>query len=103
MHVASQAWKLEQERLKEEEMTKKSKKDSPPKGKQEKEGSKSMDNKKSKTPSGKKRPETAGNTDRTATESVVTTAPPMEEKKELHLTEKPFNVRAQTKKNIDIS
>ncbi|XP_047456717.1 sperm-associated antigen 17 isoform X2 [Mugil cephalus] len=86
------AWKLEQERLKEEEMNKKSKKDNVPKGKQQKEDGRSTDNNKSKTPSGKKnRPETAGSTRKTPAGSVITTAPPMDESKELHLTEEPFN------------
>ncbi|XP_042368348.1 sperm-associated antigen 17 [Plectropomus leopardus] len=87
------AWKLEQEQLKEDEMAKKSKKENAPKGKQQKEEAKSTDNRKSKTlSSGKKsRRETAGSTAQTPTESVTTTAPPVEENKDLHLTEEPFN------------
>ncbi|XP_044039721.1 sperm-associated antigen 17 isoform X2 [Siniperca chuatsi] len=64
------AWKLEQERLKEEEMAKKSKKENTPKGKQQKEEARSPGNKKSKPlSSGKKsRAETAGSSAKTPTE-----------------------------------
>lgn len=94
-----QAWKLEQARLQEEEMTKKSKKENTPKGKQQGEEARPVDNKKSKTlSSGKKsRAETAGNSAKTPTESI--TVPPVEENKELHPTEEPFNVRAHKQKH----
>ncbi|KAM7366160.1 hypothetical protein PAMP_015625 [Pampus punctatissimus] len=89
------AWKLEQEQLKEEEMVKKSKKENTPKSKQQqKEGARSADTKKShKTvSSGKKsRAETAGSSAKTPTESITTTAPPVEENKYLHPAEEPFN------------
>ncbi|XP_059211469.1 sperm-associated antigen 17 isoform X3 [Centropristis striata] len=87
------AWKLEQEQLKDEEMAKNSKKENAPKGKQPLEEAKSTDSKKSKTlSSGKKsRAETAGSSAKTPTESITTTAPPVEDNKELHLTEEPFN------------
>lgn len=92
-----QAWKLEQERLKEEDMAKKSKKENTLKGKQQKEEAGLPDNKKSKTvSSGKSRAETAGSSAKTPTESISTTAPPVEENEELHPTEEPFNVRAHT-------
>ncbi|CAK6967972.1 LOW QUALITY PROTEIN: sperm-associated antigen 17 [Scomber scombrus] len=88
------AWKLEQEQLKEEEMAKKSKKDNTPKGKQQKEDAKSTDAKKSQktVASGKKsRAETAVSSAKTPTESITTAAPPVEDNKELHQTEVPFN------------
>ncbi|XP_045921356.1 sperm-associated antigen 17 isoform X4 [Micropterus dolomieu] len=86
------AWKLEQERLKEEDMAKKSKKENTLKGKQQKEEAGLPDNKKSKTvSSGKSRAETAGSSAKTPTESISTTAPPVEENEELHPTEEPFN------------
>ncbi|XP_026155171.1 sperm-associated antigen 17 isoform X2 [Mastacembelus armatus] len=80
------AWKMEQERLKEEEMTKKSKKENTPKVKQPEE------DKKSRTMSGgkKSRAETAASSAKTAVESDPTTAPPMEENEEMHQTEEPF-------------
>ena len=91
-----QAWKLEQEQLKEEEMAKKSKKDNTPKGKQQKEDAKSTDKKGQKTAaSGKKsRAETAVSSAKTPTESITTAAPHVEDNKDLHQTEVPFNVRA---------
>ncbi|XP_051284825.1 sperm-associated antigen 17 isoform X4 [Dicentrarchus labrax] len=82
------AWKLEQEQLKEEEMAKKSKKENTPKGKQQKEEPNSKDNKKS---SKKSRAETAGSSAKTPTESISTTAPPVEENKELPPAEEPSN------------
>ncbi|KAM7377443.1 hypothetical protein PAMA_013973 [Pampus argenteus] len=89
------AWKLEQEQQKEEEMVKKSKKENTPKGKQQqKDEARSADAKKShKTvSSGKKsRAETAGSSAKTSTESITTTAPPVEENKDLHPAEEPFN------------
>ncbi|XP_041635673.1 sperm-associated antigen 17 [Cheilinus undulatus] len=82
------AWKLEQERLKEEETTKKSKKDSAQKSKQQKEEVKSADNKKS----GKKsRAETANSTAKTPGGYLSATVPPQEERKEQHPTEELFN------------
>ncbi|XP_069026480.1 sperm-associated antigen 17 [Embiotoca jacksoni] len=86
------AWKLEQERLKEEELAKKSKKEGTPKGKQQKETSRATANKTTKTlPDGKKsRPGTAGSRGKGPAESNMT-APPGKENKELHLTEEPFN------------
>lgn len=91
-----QAWKLEQERLKEEEMAKKSKKENTAKGKQQQEEAKSTDNKKSKPLSGKKsRAETASSSAKTPTrDSITATAPPVAENRELPHTEEPFNVRA---------
>ncbi|XP_029311178.1 sperm-associated antigen 17-like [Cottoperca gobio] len=88
------AWKLEQDQLKVEEMAKKSKKESTPKGKQQqKEEAMSTVNKKSKTlPSGKKsRADTAGSSARTHTESITTTAPPVGGNQELHPSEEPVN------------
>ncbi|XP_073330742.1 sperm-associated antigen 17 [Pagrus major] len=84
------AWKLEQERLKEEEMTKKSKKENTPKGKQQQQ---LKADKKSKTlSSGKKsRAETACSTAKTPSESIANTAPPVEDNLEVHPTEEPFN------------
>ncbi|XP_008296225.1 sperm-associated antigen 17 [Stegastes partitus] len=69
------AWKLEQERLKDKEMAKKSKKENTPKAKQQKQ----EDNKKS-------RPQTADSSAKTRTES-----PPVDDNEELHHTEEPFN------------
>ena len=90
-----QAWKIEQEKLKEEEMNKKSKKENAPKGQQQKEEAMSTDNKKSKTlPTGKK--SRAGSSARTNIESNNTTAPPWEENKELHTSAEPFKVRAHS-------
>ncbi|XP_026208160.1 sperm-associated antigen 17 isoform X3 [Anabas testudineus] len=85
------AWKLEQERLKEEEMARKSKKESAPKSKQPTEEDKSIDSKKSKTLSGakKSRVGTADSSAKTPSGSISTTAPPVEENKELHQTEEP--------------
>nr|XP_046236431.1 sperm-associated antigen 17 isoform X2 [Scatophagus argus] len=87
------AWKLEQERLKEEEMAKKSKKDGTPRGRQQKEEMRSTDNKTSQTlSSGKKgREETAGASAKTPLESVTATAPLVAENTKEHPTEKPFN------------
>ncbi|XP_029311120.1 sperm-associated antigen 17-like isoform X2 [Cottoperca gobio] len=88
------AWKLEQDQLKVEEMAKKSKKESTPKGKQQqKEEAMSTVNKKSKTlPTGKKsRADTAGSSARTHTESITTTAPPVGGNQELHPSEEPVN------------
>ncbi|XP_028285189.1 sperm-associated antigen 17 [Parambassis ranga] len=80
------AWKLEQERSKEEEMAKKSKKENTPKGKQQKE-------EKSKTLSSGKtsKPETAASRANTPTTSTITAAPPVDKSQELHTTEEPFN------------
>ncbi|XP_069374874.1 sperm-associated antigen 17 isoform X3 [Paralichthys olivaceus] len=87
------AWKLEQERLKEEEMAKKSKRENTPKIKQQKEEAKLTDNKNNKTLSGGKmrKGETAGSSVRTPTESFITTVPPGEENKELHQAEEHLN------------
>lgn len=85
-----QAWKLEQDRLKEEEMAKKSKKENTSRNKQQQQLKEEEANIKSKTlSSGKKsRAET------TPSESITNTAPPVEDNLELHPTEEPFNVRA---------
>ncbi|KAM9335587.1 sperm-associated antigen 17 [Symphorus nematophorus] len=89
------AWKLEQEQLKEEEVSgKKSKKETTPKGKQQqRDEAQSTNNKKSKTlSSGKKsRAETAGSSVKTPTESITNTACPVGENTELHSSEEPFN------------
>uniref|UniRef100_A0A3P8QUV4 Sperm associated antigen 17 n=1 Tax=Astatotilapia calliptera TaxID=8154 RepID=A0A3P8QUV4_ASTCA len=73
-----QAWKLEQERQKEEEIPKKSKKEDLPKDKQQKKEDKSTDNKKKKTSSDdkKSRPGSEGSSANPPTESAITTAPP---------------------------
>ena len=86
-----QAWKLEQEQLKEEEMSKKSKKENPPKGKQQKE---EANTKKSKALSGdrKSRPETARGSAKAAPETIISE----NEVRELQLTEEPPYVRANT-------
>ncbi|XP_040887756.1 sperm-associated antigen 17 [Toxotes jaculatrix] len=86
------AWKLEQERLKEEEMAKKSKKENTPKGKQTNEESKSADDKNSKTLSGgkKSRAGTAGSSAKTPREPITTTAPTVEENTDLLQTEEHF-------------
>uniref|UniRef100_A0A665XGI1 Sperm associated antigen 17 n=1 Tax=Echeneis naucrates TaxID=173247 RepID=A0A665XGI1_ECHNA len=72
--LMSQAWKLEQEKLKEEEVAKNSKKETP-KSKQRKEEAKSADNKNSKGLSGGKRSraETRGNSTKSLTELNPTT------------------------------
>uniref|UniRef100_A0A671YZ06 Sperm associated antigen 17 n=1 Tax=Sparus aurata TaxID=8175 RepID=A0A671YZ06_SPAAU len=81
------AWKLEQDRLKEEEMAKKSKKENTSRNKQQQQLKEEEANIKSKTlSSGKKsRAET------TPSESITNTAPPVEDNLELHPTEEPFN------------
>ncbi|XP_030017766.1 sperm-associated antigen 17 [Sphaeramia orbicularis] len=89
------AWKLEQERLKEEEVSKKSKKDSTQKGRQAKEEASLKDNNKGQNNpplSGKKsRTATACSLDKTSPETKITTVPPVEESKESQLTEEPLN------------
>ncbi|XP_039458948.1 sperm-associated antigen 17 isoform X2 [Oreochromis aureus] len=87
------AWKLEQERQKEEAIPKKSKKEDLPKDKQQKKEDKSLDNKKKKTSSdGKKsRPGTEGSSANPPTESAITTAPPVDEVVEVQQAEEPFN------------
>ncbi|XP_035479939.2 sperm-associated antigen 17 isoform X3 [Scophthalmus maximus] len=83
------AWKLEEERLKVEEMAKKSKKENTPKNKQPKEEAKPTDNNKNKgLADGKKgRAETAGGPANTPGEAITTTVPPVEENEDLHHTE----------------
>ncbi|KAG7496175.1 hypothetical protein JOB18_013507 [Solea senegalensis] len=68
------AWKLEQERLKEEEEAKKSKKVKMPKGKPQKEETKSNKN---LTGSRKNRPESADSSGEKLTELTTTSAPPV--------------------------
>ncbi|XP_065806901.1 sperm-associated antigen 17 [Labrus bergylta] len=87
------AWKLEQERLREEETTKKSKKDNAQKSKQQKEEAKSVDDKKSKASTGgkKSKAEAAKSSAKTPRESITTKVPPAEENKEQHPTEESFN------------
>ncbi|XP_034425328.1 sperm-associated antigen 17 isoform X1 [Hippoglossus hippoglossus] len=72
------ALKLEQERLKEEEMDKKSKRENTPKGKKPKEEAKTTDNKNDKNVS-------------VTTPIESSTVPPGEENKELHQTEERFH------------
>uniref|UniRef100_A0A672YSF0 Sperm associated antigen 17 n=1 Tax=Sphaeramia orbicularis TaxID=375764 RepID=A0A672YSF0_9TELE len=95
MYMTLQAWKLEQERLKEEEVSKKSKKDSTQKGRQAKEEASLKDNNKGQNNpplSGKKsRTATACSLDKTSPETKITTVPPVEESKESQLTEEPLN------------
>nr|XP_020479386.1 sperm-associated antigen 17 [Monopterus albus] len=81
------AWKLEQERLKEEEMARKSKKEDTPRGRLLRE-----EDKKSKTLSSakKSRAETDVSSAKTPVESTTTAAPPVEEATERHQTEEPF-------------
>ncbi|XP_030578529.1 sperm-associated antigen 17 [Archocentrus centrarchus] len=85
------AWKLEQERQKEEPKT--SKKEDLPKDKQQKKQDRSSDSKKQKTSSGdkKSRPGTASSSAKPPTESTTTTAPPVDENKEVHQAEETFN------------
>uniref|UniRef100_UPI003AB0D07C sperm-associated antigen 17 n=1 Tax=Centroberyx gerrardi TaxID=166262 RepID=UPI003AB0D07C len=92
------AWKLEQDRLKEEEMAKKSKKDNTQGGKLQKEkvgsAASTKDNKKDNKVSsaGKKsRGEMTGSLSKSPTESITATAPPVEDNKELQLAEEPVN------------
>ena len=92
--VMLQAWKLEQDRLKEEEMAKKSKKENTQRIKQQQQQQQQLKeeeaNIKSKTlSSGKK-----SRAEMTPSESTTNTAPPVEDNVELHPTEEPFNVRA---------
>ncbi|XP_029382247.1 sperm-associated antigen 17 [Echeneis naucrates] len=96
------AWKLEQEKLKEEEVAKNSKKETP-KSKQRKEEAKSADNKNSKGLSGGKRSraETRGNSTKSLTELNPTTVPPLEENKDLHQTEDDLNVQVFVGYNMD--
>uniref|UniRef100_A0A665XF12 Sperm associated antigen 17 n=1 Tax=Echeneis naucrates TaxID=173247 RepID=A0A665XF12_ECHNA len=100
--LMSQAWKLEQEKLKEEEVAKNSKKETP-KSKQRKEEAKSADNKNSKGLSGGKRSraETRGNSTKSLTELNPTTVPPLEENKDLHQTEDDLNVQVFVGYNMD--
>lgn len=93
--MISQAWKLEEERLKVEEMAKKSKKENTPKNKQPKEEAKPTDNNKNKgLADGKKgRAETAGGPANTPGEAITTTVPPVEENEDLHHTEEQASVR----------
>lgn len=90
---------MEQDRLKEEETTKMSKKENSQRGKQQKEQVESAKNKKDKSKplsGGKKsRAETTCSSSKSHTESIATIGPPMEEKKELHLKEEPCKVRAK--------
>ncbi|MED6233077.1 hypothetical protein ATANTOWER_006589, partial [Ataeniobius toweri] len=85
------AWKLEQERLKKEETTKKSK-ENMPKGNQQKEEVQVSDMKE-KALSGDKRSRSDKGGDSTKTPTVpdVTTAPPEDESRNLPLTEEPDN------------
>ena len=96
-----QALKLEQERLNDEEMAKKSK--ITQKEKKPKEEAKTMDNKNDKNVSDAKNgiAETADHSVTTPIES--STVPPGEKNKELHQTEEHFHVRANTHRNILIS
>ncbi|XP_029944295.1 sperm-associated antigen 17 [Salarias fasciatus] len=83
--------KLEQDRLKEEEMAKKSKKENTPKGKPQREEGRSTSNKKGKPLTGgeESRAETADTGAKTPKESVLPTAAPEDGNAELQLTAKP--------------
>ncbi|KAM4714763.1 LOW QUALITY PROTEIN: sperm-associated antigen 17 [Anableps anableps] len=86
------AWKLDQERLKKEELAKKSKKENAPKGKQKKEKVETS-NKKSKATSGDKtnRADKGGGLTKIPSELDVTKAPAEDERRDLPLTEEPDN------------
>lgn len=92
--MTSQAWKLEQEQLKEEEMAKKLNKENAPKSKQRKEEPMSTDGKKSKPSSPRKSGAEGGaSSAKNPTKSITTTEHGVREDKELHQTEEPCNVR----------
>ncbi|XP_029931600.1 sperm-associated antigen 17 [Myripristis murdjan] len=93
------AWKLEQDRLKEEEMAKKSKKDNTRGGKAQRErvvsAASTKENKidDSKALSGRKksRGETASSSSKSPTASIAAAVPPVEDNKELQPAEEPFS------------
>lgn len=98
VRVASQAWKLEQERLKKEELDKKSKKESKGKGQKKTEDDKSSD-KKRKAPTGEKmsKPDKRGSSAKIPTGSAISIASSDAEKGGLQ-TEEPDNVKKHTEK-----
>lgn len=99
VRVASQAWKLEQERLKKEELDKKLKKESKGKGQKKADNEKSADKKGEVSADDKKdKADKRGSTVKNPIESAISLASADAEKGDPLQTEEPDNVKKHTEK-----